>query len=110
MNWFVISLHYVQPLTAIDAAMKAHVAFLEEHREAGTFIAWGRKVPRTGGIILACGADRQRIEQLMLDDPFVRKGLATMEVTEFSPKPQAVVSAVQKKVMQPPAGARKSPK
>ena len=94
MSWFVISLHYVQPLAAVDAAMKAHVAFLEKHRRAGTFIAWGRKVPRTGGIILARGDDRAAIERLMQDDPFVTKRLATVEITEFSPKPQAIVDGV----------------
>ena len=55
MNWFVISLRYIAPLSDIDAAMRAHVAFLEVQRKAGRFIAWGRKVPRTGGIILARG-------------------------------------------------------
>jgi len=94
MSWFVISLHYVKPLSEIDAAMKAHVAFLERHKKAGTFFAWGRKVPRTGGIILAAGASRTAIEALMADDPFLSRGLATCEVTEFSPKPQAIVDAV----------------
>ncbi len=93
-SWFVISLHYLQPLPAIDAAMKAHVAFLERHRKAGTFIAWGRKVPRTGGIILASGPSRAEIGRLMQDDPFLSRNLASLEVTEFSPKPQAVVDTI----------------
>src|SRR6185295_833745 len=65
MSWFVVSLHYVAPLSAIDAAMRSHVAFLEQQRKAGIFIAWGRKVPRTGGIILACGESRAVIERIM---------------------------------------------
>jgi len=96
MSWFVVSLHYVEPLSAIDAAMKAHVAFLETHRKAGTFIAWGRKVPRTGGIILACGESRGEIERIMQDDPFVARRLAEMEVTEFLPKPAAMVDGVER--------------
>jgi uncharacterized protein YciI len=96
MSWFVVSLHYLAPLRDIDAAMKAHVAFLERHRKAGVFIAWGRKVPRSGGIILACGDDRAAIEQLMQDDPFVARALATVEVTEFLPKPSRIVAGVQR--------------
>lgn len=96
VSWFVVSLHYVAPLTAIDAAMKAHVAFLEQQRAAGVFIAWGRKLPRTGGIILARGDSRAAIERLMADDPFVSRKLAEVEVTEFSPKPTAVVEAVHR--------------
>jgi len=95
MSWFVISLHYVAPLSAIDAAMRSHVAFLETQRKAGVFFAWGRKVPRTGGIILACGESRAAIEQIMTDDPFVANRLAEVEVTEFLPKPAAIVERVQ---------------
>ena len=95
MSWFVVSLHYVQPLNAIDAAMRSHVAFLEKHRKAGVFIAWGRKVPRSGGIILACGDSRGEIERIMAGDPFVARRLAEVEVTEFLPKPAAVIEAVE---------------
>jgi uncharacterized protein YciI len=96
MSWFIVSLHYIAPLSAIDGAMKAHVAFLERQRKAGTFIAWGRKVPRTGGIILACADSRAVIERIMQDDPFVARRLAEVEVTEFLPKPTAIVDAVQR--------------
>ncbi len=60
------------------------------------FIAWGRKVPRTGGIILACGESRAAIVRLMNDDPFVARGLAEIDVTEFLPKPSAIVEGVQR--------------
>ena len=96
MSWFVVSLRYTESLAAIDAAMKAHVAFLEQQRKRGVFIAWGRKVPRTGGIILACGDSRDEIERIMRDDPFVSRRLAVVEVTEFLPKPQSVVEAVER--------------
>jgi uncharacterized protein YciI len=98
MSWFVVSLRYIAPLEAIDAAMRAHVAFLEEHRKAGVFMAWGRKVPRTGGIILARGESRADIERILKDDPFVTRSLADVEVTEFLPKPAAVVKGVQRLV------------
>jgi len=96
MSWFVVSLHYTAPLRAIDAAMKAHVDFLERQRQAGVFIVWGRKVPRTGGIILACGESRTAIVELMNDDPFVARQLAEVEVTEFLPKPSGIVDRVQR--------------
>lgn len=99
-SWFVISLHYTAPLAAIDAAMRAHVAFLERHRKDGRFIAWGRKVPRTGGIILACGDSRAAIEQIMQNDPFVARGLAEVEVTEFAAKPASVVAGVARLLAQ----------
>jgi len=80
---FVIELTYKAPLTEIDAHMKAHVAFLNQHYAAGRFVVSGRKVPREGGIILATGGTREEIEALMREDPFVARGLAEVRVVEF---------------------------
>lgn len=80
---FVIELVYKADLAQIDAAMKAHVAWLNTHYAAGTFVLSGRKVPRDGGIILATGHDRARIEAIVREDPFVVRGLAETRVIEF---------------------------
>jgi uncharacterized protein YciI len=80
---FVIELTYRADLSAIDARMAEHVAFLKRHYAAGTFIASGRKVPREGGIILAVGDSRDAIEALMREDPFVKHGLSACRVIEF---------------------------
>lgn len=80
---FVIELSYKVDLAQIDAAMKPHVAWLQKHYAAGTFLASGRKVPRDGGIILATGADRAAIEAIVAEDPFVARGLADARVIEF---------------------------
>jgi uncharacterized protein YciI len=80
---FVIELVYKADLARIDATMKAHVAWLNTHYAAGTFVLSGRKVPRDGGIILATGHDRARIEEIVREDPFVAQGLAEVRVIEF---------------------------
>jgi uncharacterized protein YciI len=80
---FIIELSYQVDLARIDAAMRAHVAFLNQHYAAGTFLVSGRKVPRDGGIILAVGPSREHIESIMLQDPFCARGLATFRVIEF---------------------------
>ena len=43
----------------------------------------GRRIPRTGGVILARGDDREEIEALAAGDPFVSSGVATCEVIQF---------------------------
>lgn len=86
---FVIELIYKAPLKAIDAAMRAHMAFLNTHYANGTFLVSGRKIPRDGGIILATGKTRQEIEALMRDDPFVAGGLADVRVIEFNASQKA---------------------
>ena len=80
---FVIELIYTAELTEIDSAMKAHVAFLNKHYAAGTFLISGRKIPRDGGVILATGASREEIEAVMREDPFCSRGLAEFRVIEF---------------------------
>lgn len=50
---FIVSLTYHASLEQIDAYLAEHVAFLKEQYAQGHFLASGRKVPRTGGIILA---------------------------------------------------------
>lgn len=78
----VIELTYKAPLDEIDAAMKAHMAWLNQHYTAGTFLASGRKIPRDGGIILAAG-ERAEIEAIAKQDPFVSRGLADARIIEF---------------------------
>ena len=80
---FVLLLTYVRPLPEVDALMREHVAWLKEHYAAGRFVVSGRRVPRTGGVILARGDDRAEIEALAATDPFVRGGVATCEVVQF---------------------------
>jgi len=80
---FVIELHYTASLEEIDAHMTAHVRFLKKYYASGHFVLSGRKIPRDGGIILATGASRQEIEQIVREDPFSQKGLAEFRVTEF---------------------------
>jgi len=80
---FVIELTYKAALAVIDAHMAAHVTFLKQQYASGTFVASGRKIPREGGIILATGPNRDQIESIMRDDPFVARGLADVRVIEF---------------------------
>src|SRR5258705_8413067 len=66
---FVIELTYKAPLADIDASMPAHVTFLKKYYAAGNFLVSDRKIPRDGGIILAAGDSRQRIEAIAREDP-----------------------------------------
>jgi uncharacterized protein YciI len=82
---FVVLLTYEKPLGEIDRLMKEHVRFLQQQYDAGVFVASGRRVPRTGGVILARGTDKHGLETIMARDPFVREGAARFEVIEFAP-------------------------
>lgn len=80
---FVLSITYTAPLDQIDALLPSHVAWLDAHYADGTFLASGRKVPRTGGVIIATADNRTAIEAVVAQDPFFRNQAATYEITEF---------------------------
>ncbi len=80
---FVVLLTYVKPLPEVDRHMRAHMKFLAEHYAAKTFIASGRQVPRTGGVILARATSKEALVEIMQHDPFCRNGVATFEIIEF---------------------------
>jgi uncharacterized protein YciI len=86
---FIIELTYKADLAQIDGAMKAHVAWLNKHYAAGTFVVSGRKVPRVGGIIIATGHDRAALEAIVREDPFVARDLADYRLVEFNASQRA---------------------
>ena len=80
---FIINLNYIVPLDVLDAHMADHVKFLRKYYKQNVFVASGRKVPRTGGIILALAKSKDVIEKIMAEDPFLKHKLADVTITEF---------------------------
>lgn len=80
---FVVILTYVRPLGEIDAAGDDHVAWLQRGYDEGVLLASGRRLPRTGGIILALGATLDEVEARMRTDPLQQRALATAEIFPF---------------------------
>ena len=82
---FIINLTYKKPLEKIDQFLNQHVEFLNKQYELGNFLASGRKVPRTGGIIFSKIDDKSELESIIEKDPFKSNDLADYELTEFIP-------------------------
>ncbi len=80
---FIIDLHYRAPLEKLDDVMVDHLKFLHKYYKLNVFVASGRKVPRTGGIILALATSKEEIQKIMQEDPFCRHNRAEFTVTEF---------------------------
>ena len=95
---FVVLLTYVKPLPEVDRHMRAHMKFLAEHYTARTFVASGRQVPRTGGVILARAASKEALVEVMQRDPFCQNGVATFEVIRVQDQPtRSRVRAVRRR-------------
>jgi uncharacterized protein YciI len=80
---FIINLTYIVPLEKLDAHMGEHMKFIREYYKKNVFIASGRKVPRTGGIILALARSKEEVEKIMSEDPFLKLKLAEFSILEF---------------------------
>ena len=80
---YVAILTYVKPLEEIDAALPAHIEWLNRNYDDGVFISSGRRIPRNGGVILAKGGSLEDIAEIMQQDPFHLLGLATHEIFPF---------------------------
>ncbi len=80
---FILSLTYLKSNDEADGQMEPHMAWVKEGYAKGWFLASGRKVPRTGGVILAIG-ERAAIEAYVAADPFTIHGIAEYEITELA--------------------------
>ena len=80
---FILALTYVKPNEEADKHMEPHMAWVREGYAKGWFLASGRKVPRTGGVVLAVG-QRAEIEAYVAEDPFTVHGIAEYEITEVA--------------------------
>lgn len=82
---YIISLNYKVSLETIDSYLDAHIEYLNEQYDLENFQASGRKIPRTGGIILSKISNKKELLKILDKDPFKINGLAEYELTEFIP-------------------------
>ena len=80
---FIIDLNYIVPLEKLDAHMAEHVKYLHKYYRKNMFVASGRKVPRTGGIILALADSEALVKKIIKEDPFYKHQLAEFTITQF---------------------------
>lgn len=82
---FIILLTYTKPLTEVDEHLEPHKVWVAKGFDDGVFVLSGGQKPRTGGCLLAIGADRGAIEARVAKDPFVLHDVATAQVIEITP-------------------------
>jgi uncharacterized protein YciI len=82
---FLITLQYKKPIDIVEQYLVEHRAFLERGYAKDYFIVSGPKNPRTGGIILSSLKDREKLMEILKEDPFLVHDIADYEVTEFIP-------------------------
>jgi len=82
---FIVSLTYKTDLSEADKHFDAHIAFIEKYYSLGKIISSGKKVPRTGGVILMRASSKEEVETIIKEDPFYFEGVADFDIIEFLP-------------------------
>ncbi|MBD0401259.1 YciI family protein [Flammeovirga sp. EKP202] len=82
---FIINLTYKADLKQVDQYLEQHIEYLNEQYNLGHFLASGRKVPRTGGVILSNIESKTELLAILEKDPFHQNELADYDITEFVP-------------------------
>jgi len=80
---FVVSLTYKVPDEIVDFHRPGHMAWLKDAFDGGIFLASGRRVPATGGVLLS-KVDRATLDASLTEDPFYSNGVADFEIIEFT--------------------------
>ncbi|MEB7540753.1 YciI family protein [Pantoea anthophila] len=79
---YVVFLNYIRPVEEVETLLAGHIDWLNRYFDADIFIAAGRKDPRTGGMLLVRDIERERLEAILAEDPFV--AVAQYEVTKVN--------------------------
>ena len=88
---FILLLTYQDGvLGQLDALLPEHYEYVDRNIAAGIFFLTGRRVPRTGGVILARADSRETIEKVIAEDPFLRTGAVAYDVIEIEPTRSAL--------------------
>lgn len=66
---YVVVLTYIKPLEAVDRAIPAHIEWFKNGYADGLFLASGRRIPRTGGVILAKCDSRETLQARLSQSP-----------------------------------------
>lgn len=81
---FVVKLTYLVDAEEVAKYVKSHRDFLDIYYKKGLFLASGPMIPKTGGIIVVGGHDKDALETILKEDPYNQAGIASYEIMEFS--------------------------
>lgn len=86
MKHFVLEGEYLVPFDEIAPLIPQHREFLQRGYDAGFFLCSGPQIPARGGFLVARAESREKLDELLADEPFTRAGkMRFSRITEFNP-------------------------
>jgi uncharacterized protein YciI len=92
MKYFLLEGEHLVPFRELEHLVEAHHAFLQRGYDRGDFLLSGPHVPPDGGFLIAKAQDRESLEKLLAEEPFVNAGkMRFSRIVEFEAAQNAPV-------------------
>ncbi|MEK6734705.1 MAG: YciI family protein [Pseudomonadota bacterium] len=82
---FIIIVKYIVDLEIVAQHRDAHLEYLDKYYAKRVFLASGRQNPRFGGVIIAKATSREKLYEILAQDPFHQHLCAEYQAIEFEP-------------------------
>ena len=89
MKYFVVHGEYLMPLREliqVQDLVTEHRDYVQKGYDSGQYLLSGPEVPADSGILIVRAESREKVDDLMAAEPFVREGkVRVTRVVEFHP-------------------------
>ena len=82
---FLVDMVFIDMDKITEELTGKHKRYLEKEYQSNKLMFGGRKVPRTGGILISKHATAEELKQVLDLDPFISSGAVSYTITEFIP-------------------------
>lgn len=82
---FIVFLRFSDNRTEAAKFMEGHNAWIKRGFDSGTFLLAGSLQPNAGGTVVAHNIDREDLDALVQEDPFVAERVVSAEIHEITP-------------------------
>ncbi|MEZ2132907.1 MULTISPECIES: YciI family protein [unclassified Sinorhizobium] len=82
---FIVFLRFSDNRTQAAQFMEGHNAWIKRGFDSGTFLLAGSLQPNVGGTVFAHNIDREDLDALVQEDPFVAERVVSAEIHEITP-------------------------
>ncbi|EKO3384789.1 YciI family protein [Vibrio fluvialis] len=82
---YLVDMNFTDVSRITPELTQQHKKYLEGQYESRLLMFGGRKVPRTGGILLSAHPTKESLIEVLESDPFVASGAISYIITEFIP-------------------------
>lgn len=82
---YLVDMNFIDMSKVTPELTERHKKYLEKQYKSSLLMFGGRKVPRTGGILVSAHPTKEALVGVLESDPFVASGAVSYVITEFIP-------------------------